>query len=267
MTTEYTPNFRLNLPDFRMGPWHDLVNQDFEMIDELLMGLYQGVNTTPWTNNHHFLPGETALDQTDNTFWVCIVEHTSAVSGTFAADRAAHPTYWNRVVVGIAPRGEWANNTHYLPNDMVSASSEHVIAVCITEHTSNSSGTIRDDAAYWSFIVDMGIASVDADQVAYDHTASGVTYTNLQETTDDLYAKNTAQQTAINSNTSNISSLTTRMGSVESVNTTQDANIAGNTSSIGTNSANIATHTTQIAGLQANKLDDAAQQRGWEGKA
>ena len=232
MTTEYTDHFRLNLPDFRSGPWHDLVNQDFEMIDELIMGLYQGVNTTPWANNTHFTPGQVAIDDTDNSFWVCVTEHTSAPTGTFAADRAAHPTYWTRVVVGVVPRGEWANSTHYFPNDVVSSSVSHVIAMCITEHTSNASGTIRDDAAYWSFIADMGGIVVDAAAVGYNNTHSGVTQTNLQDTTDDLYAKNTSQQTSINSNTSNITSLTSRMGAVESTNTTQDSNIAANSAAI-----------------------------------
>src|SRR5215831_18566261 len=135
MTTEYTPNFRLSLPDFRMGPWHDLVN-------ELLIGLYQGVNTSPWQNNTAYTPGQVAIDDTDNSFWVCVTAHTSAATGTFAADRSAHPTYWTRVVVGIVPRGEWQHNTHYFPNDLVTSTTSHVIAMCITEHTSNASGTI-----------------------------------------------------------------------------------------------------------------------------
>jgi hypothetical protein len=39
MTTKYTQYFRLALPDFRMGPWHDLINEDLIRIDELLYGL------------------------------------------------------------------------------------------------------------------------------------------------------------------------------------------------------------------------------------
>jgi hypothetical protein len=135
MTTEYTDHFRLNLPDFRMGPWHDLVNEDFVTIDQILFNLYQSVDTQNWANNTHYTPGITTIDPADNTFWVAIIDHTSAPTGTFAEDRTARPNYWNRVVVGIS-RGEWANSTHYLPNDFVTDSSEHVIAVCITEHTS-----------------------------------------------------------------------------------------------------------------------------------
>ena len=82
MTTEYTKFFRLNLPDFRMGPWHDLVNDDFIKIDELLLGIYQGVDTTPWANNHLYVAGDTAIDLVDGSYWVCSVTHTSGPAPT-----------------------------------------------------------------------------------------------------------------------------------------------------------------------------------------
>jgi hypothetical protein len=162
MTTEYTQNFRLNLPDFRMGPWHDLVNDNTAAIDRILMNAYQGVGIIPWDNSTDFEAGITALDSVDSSFWVCCVNHTSAgVPTTFAQDRVANPTFWSRVVVGIAPRGEWAHDTHYFPADLVSDSYEGVIAVCAIEHTSSSDpSTIKTyDAAYWSFIADMEITT------------------------------------------------------------------------------------------------------------
>jgi hypothetical protein len=157
MSTEYTKNFRLNLPDFRMGPWHDLVNGNMVTIDELILSAYQGVDTTTWQNNHIYNVGTTAIDATDNTFWVCCVSHTSAqVPSTFAQDRLANPSYWNRVVVGIAPRGAWDNDTLYLVNDMITDEPEGVIAVCTQEHISSPiPATIRDDTAYWTFIADL----------------------------------------------------------------------------------------------------------------
>jgi len=65
MTTEYTKNFRLNLPDFRMGPWHDLINDNTVNIDELLLSLIQGTDTTIWVNNQLYNAGTTAIDTTD----------------------------------------------------------------------------------------------------------------------------------------------------------------------------------------------------------
>jgi hypothetical protein len=48
MTTQYTDNYRFNLPDFRTGPWHDLVNDNFVSIDELFAALPRiTVGTSP----------------------------------------------------------------------------------------------------------------------------------------------------------------------------------------------------------------------------
>ncbi len=243
MTTEYTDHFRLNLPDFRMGPWHDLVNEDFITLDQLLFSLYQGVDTQTWENNKLYMPGTTAIDPDDNTFWVAIIEHTSAPTGSFSADRAAHPTYWNRVVVGIAPRGEWANDTHYLPNDMVTDSSEHVIAVCITEHTSNASGTIRDDEAYWSFIADIGSAEAVAANVSYDNTASGAAATNVQDALDYHYSRDASQQSSIDANTAAVANHGPRITNLETSDSNQNTAIA-------TNANNITNLTTRVTNTE-----------------
>jgi hypothetical protein len=48
-----------------------------------------------WATATAYVPGNTRLD-TDSTTWVCLVAHTSG-SGTFSADRAAHPTYWQQI--------------------------------------------------------------------------------------------------------------------------------------------------------------------------
>jgi hypothetical protein len=181
MTTDYTQNFKLNLPDFRMGPWHDLVNGNMEVIDTLLMSITQGVDTRPWENNYYFVNGMTAIDITDNTYWICSVSHTSApVPTTFSQDRIAHPTYWVRVVVGVAPRGEWTNATHYNPNDMVTVAYEGILATCKQEHVSSvAPGTIHTDAAYWTFLLNF-TAGLLASQVKYDDTASALGATDVQ---------------------------------------------------------------------------------------
>jgi hypothetical protein len=48
-----------------------------------------------WATATAYVPGNVRLD-TDGTTWVCLVAHTSG-NGTFAADRAAHPTYWQQI--------------------------------------------------------------------------------------------------------------------------------------------------------------------------
>ena len=227
MTTEYTRNFRFALPDFRMGPWHDLVNGDFVSIDELMMSILQGVDTRPWTNNYPFKAGMTAIDTTDNTFWVCIYDHISApIPTTFAQDRVAHPTYWNRIVVGVSPRGDWKPSTHYLINDIVVDSIEGIIGVCNQEHTSSPPpATIRTDAAYWNFLTDFHGTSIEAQYVKYNNIVSGVSAVNVQQALDYAFATDKTQNTNIAANTTAIAALDTRVTHTESVNTDQDNRI------------------------------------------
>jgi hypothetical protein len=47
-----------------------------------------------WATAHAYTVGNTAYDSVGRTFWNCAVNHTSAATGSFAADRLAHPTYW-----------------------------------------------------------------------------------------------------------------------------------------------------------------------------
>ena len=51
----------------------------------------------PWGNNTAYSLNTLAIDSTDNTLYKCASTHTSPVSGTFAADRAANPSRWVQV--------------------------------------------------------------------------------------------------------------------------------------------------------------------------
>ena len=53
-----------------------------------------GTPPPAWIGGHAYAVNARALDTADNSYWKCAVAHTSAASGTFAADRAAHPTFW-----------------------------------------------------------------------------------------------------------------------------------------------------------------------------
>lgn len=198
MTTEYTPNFGLALPDFRMGPWHDLVNGNTSRLDALIFGAISSSETDLWANNTHYLPGITTLDGTDATIWMCVIDHVSPATGTFAQARTANPTYWTRLLTGFAPRGEWAHSTDYFPYDLAYQSSLGIFALCKTRHTSNTSGTIKDDAIYWSYLVDFStIQSVIASAVSYSPTGQ-LTKTNVQLAIDE------AEQQIIGLNTVNV---------------------------------------------------------------
>ena len=54
-----------------------------------------GTAPTTWANSHAYAVNDRAMD-TDRSYWKCATAHTSAAAGTFAADRAAHPTFWTQ---------------------------------------------------------------------------------------------------------------------------------------------------------------------------
>jgi hypothetical protein len=49
-----------------------------------------------WVTAHAYTVGNRVYDTVGGSFWLCAEAHTStsAIDGTFALDRAAHPTYW-----------------------------------------------------------------------------------------------------------------------------------------------------------------------------
>jgi hypothetical protein len=47
-----------------------------------------------WVNGNIYLINDRATDPADSSAWKCAVSHVAAMSGTFAADRAANPSYW-----------------------------------------------------------------------------------------------------------------------------------------------------------------------------
>jgi hypothetical protein len=51
---------------------------------------YDGI----WTHSVGYVVGNRLKDDTDNSVWECLVSHTSAAAGTFAADRTARATLW-----------------------------------------------------------------------------------------------------------------------------------------------------------------------------
>ena len=79
------------------GNWMIVVNDAGDYALRYNGSTWVTLNSTPppvWVVSHAYAVGNRATDSTDGSFWKCAVAHTSAASGTFAADRAAHPTFW-----------------------------------------------------------------------------------------------------------------------------------------------------------------------------
>lgn len=69
--------------------------------EESALAIYTPLTAfTAWAHTTHYTAGAVASDP-DSGPWACLIEHTSAGTGTFAADRAANPTYWTQTTVEI----------------------------------------------------------------------------------------------------------------------------------------------------------------------
>jgi hypothetical protein len=192
----------------------------------------------PWVNAHAYINGETVIDASDATTWLCILNHTSAAAPTtFAQDRAANPEYWTRLLTGFAPRGQWMRSTQYFPYDLAYDESQGIMALCITKHISTATGIIVDDKEYWAFLLDMSNADMAmASAVGYSNVVSGIPHTNVQGALDflEVQIKNldtininqgasiAALQTTVGGHTNQLAVVEARVTNTETKNTQQD---------------------------------------------
>lgn len=159
MTTNPTPNYGFSRPNFNQVTWHDDINDNWTLCDALFKAVGITSVVGAWQNNTAYTIGERVIDATDGTTWKCEVNHTSAAVGTFAADRAANPTYWESVVTGVIVRGAFVPGATYLINEFVYDSDERLAG--IVEDAFVGGATLRDNIADLGVIVDFN-ADLDA---------------------------------------------------------------------------------------------------------
>ena len=156
MATQRTENRNYPYPQYDDEPFIDVMQEFAEMVDEDMGSIVitGGVAVEVWDTATPYVLNDRVIDEDTLKFYRCLIPHTSG-SGTFAADRTAHPTYWENIGAVFNPTGAWAQNTAYRIMDHAYDTTQGVSAVCIADHTSTASGTIRDDVANWAFIVDL----------------------------------------------------------------------------------------------------------------
>lgn len=196
MTTLYTDHFRLNLPDFNSAPWHEFMEDNFRKLDSVLFRALMTMNIVVWSHSTEFQVGTIALDETDATFWLSTVTHTSPATGTFKAYRDAHPTIWTAVALGLSTRGAWTNNTSYQYYDMVYDTVLGIVALCTTPHISSPApANINTDAAKWAFIVNISTI-LNASTLAFT-PAGTISATNVQAAIQEVDGDRLANTVAI----------------------------------------------------------------------
>ncbi len=147
-----TPNYKFDLVPFDTRPWHEREHDNWRQLDAILATLTTIVNIVGvWSNSTAYTVGERLVDGDTGSIWTCAVDHVSASTGTFAADRAANPTYWLTFTVDQRFRGTWVSGEDYLVNDFVVSGS--IYAAATTAHTAGA--TFAGDSANWAYLVDL----------------------------------------------------------------------------------------------------------------
>lgn len=134
----FTTSLHLELVNFNISTWHDQVNGNFTILDAAFRALTNLITQGAWTNNTAYTIGQNVVDTIDGRIWTVKVNHTSAAAPTtFAADRLAHPTFWQLFTASVANRGVWTTATAYNVNDFVSDNNR--FGVVVTAYTSGAS--------------------------------------------------------------------------------------------------------------------------------
>ena len=246
-----TTNFAFNIINYDFPRWHTFEWQNWDTVDAVLAAAGLTSVRGIWANSTQYIIGDRVVDDTDNTIWLCAVNHTSAASGTFAAERTANPSYW--IVISSLPvnRGTWVTAVNYSTQDIVRQGNAYYF--CIAAHTS---GVFATDLAAnkWALIFDLTDAinaSTAAAASASAAAASQIAAANsATAAAGSASTASTAATNAGNSATAAGNSATAASGSASAASTsasnaaTSATNAAASASAANTSASNAATSAT-----------------------
>jgi hypothetical protein len=214
---EFTANYGFIKPDFNISGWHEDVNGNYDSIDALLFAVVGlGNFVGQWTNSTNYTAQQRVFDPDNGSIWNCIVDHTSASTGSMSDDRLANPTFWSSVSSIPIVRGAWANDTVYASGDIVYDTTESLFCIAAVTHTSMSTpNTLRDDLANWDVIADLSIAGVTVSSVNSQIGAVVLDSDDISDTTQTHKFATALQLAAIGTNTAAIAALDTRLDTAE----------------------------------------------------
>jgi hypothetical protein len=173
----YTPTYNFAKVRYDVVGWSALEHGNWTQLDALL-NLVTGLPGVKgvWANSTPYIIGDRTVDGVDGGVYRCLVAHTSAASGTFSADRAANPTYWEVLVTTPVFIGNWTTATAYSSADIV-AFNTYDYYYCLEGHTA---GVFAADlaAGKWTLIW-QGSTAVNAANAAA--SAAATSFDNLDD--------------------------------------------------------------------------------------
>lgn len=169
-----TDNMKLFIPTFDAAGWGTIVERNFDIIDAALKVVvdYPEIGGV-WQNSTAYAQSEIIIDPITSTIWTCLVSHTSSATGSFADERAAHPSYWKQNTTTFTQRGIYTQATPYNTNDLVSNTAGTAWYAVSANHTSiyGSEETIINDAiskGLLSTILDVRTSTAEAINAAQE---------------------------------------------------------------------------------------------------
>lgn len=199
-----TANYNFNIPVFDAPNWGAYMEKNFDTIDAALYAITGFGNVKgAWSNATEYTAGDRVVDPTDNSIWQAAVTHTSAATGTFAADRTAHATYWNKVANTAVSRGQWTTGTNYNTNEYVYDANRY--GVVLEPYVSGASYNADVAAGHIQTIVDLSsqVTQTNADKVAAAASAASADTSEANA----LTYKNAAAASATSADTSEANAL------------------------------------------------------------
>lgn len=156
---EYTINYQFEIPAFDFPNWHTYYARTLRTIDALFV-LSTGISFMrgPWANGVNYNVGDVVVDMavaTAPNIWQCLVNHTSAATGSFFDDRSTHPSYWQARLSLPQFKGTWVTATNYFVGDFIVSGQQYAVAKL--NHLSGATFA-GDVAANWTVLVDLGAA-------------------------------------------------------------------------------------------------------------
>lgn len=209
----------LGIINFNFPNWGDDANKNAQIVDAAFSIL--GVTISgAWFNSTAYVAGALVVDTTTNSVYRCLVSHTSSATGTFADDRALHPTYWAIYSTTVTGRGQWLTATQYFPNEVVFDG--YVWAIAAKNFVSGAS--LAADIAAGNFVT-----IVDGTAIVTDATAAKVAAQT---------AKTAAETAETNAETAQAAAEAARNTAITNANTaTTQAGIATTQAGISTTQA------------------------------
>lgn len=150
----YTTNYQFAKINFDFPRWHTYEHNNWDLLDAILSAFIANQQIKGlWVNSTIYAVNDLVLDGDLGILYLCLVNHTSAATGTFAADRTSNPTYWQPALITPSFRGAWVTATVYAVQDFVVHDGKY--AICAQTHTSGADFDVDAAAGKWEVLVDV----------------------------------------------------------------------------------------------------------------